>query len=217
LRKAHINKNDADKYLQIIEERVISKKNGAQWQLDSFNRLKKEYTPIKALMAVTGGMVKRQKQNTPVHQWTLASIDELGSLENHIGSVRHIMSTDLLTVQPNDPIDLVVSMIRWHNISHIPVEDGQRKLVGLITTTTLISSTTGMDQQGGPRLAKDIMIHNPIVVSENTGISEALELITKNKIGCLPVLEENRLIGMVTATDLVKLAKELIHEIEQHR
>lgn len=215
LEKAGVDKAEANKYLQVIEDRVTSEKTGSEWQTDSFNKIKQEHNTAKALIALTAGMIHRQQQNLPVHQWEIATIKETGAWENRLGKVAHVMSTDLFTVRPDDPIDFVIKMMDWRRIHHIPVEDGKRGLVGLVTATMLIPFATIHDKKNKPALISDIMIKDPITILSDANIGQALDAMVLNKIGCLPVIENQRLVGIVTETDLVKVAQELIQELKR--
>ncbi|MGI9544002.1 MAG: CBS domain-containing protein [Cyclobacteriaceae bacterium] len=215
LEKAGVSDVEANKYLQVIEDRVTSEKTGSQWQTDSFNKIKQEHNTAKALVAVTAGMIHRQQQNLPVHQWNTATITEAGRWENRLGKVGHIMSTDLFTVRPDDPIDFVIKMMDWRRIHHIPVEDGRRGLVGLVTATMLIPFATIHGKKDKPTLISDIMIKDPITIKSDANIDKALDAMVANRIGCLPVVEDKHLVGIVTETDLVKVAQELIKEIKK--
>ena len=214
LEKAKVDKVDADKYLSIIEARVSSENTGSEWQTTSFNRIKKEHNSAKALVSVTAGMMLRQEKNIPVHQWEPATIDESGPWQNRLGTVSHIMSTDLFTVRPNDPIDFVIKMMDWRRIHHIPVEDGKRGLVGLITASMLVPFAAVNDNISKPTLISDIMIKDPVTITSDTNIGQALNVMVSQEIGCLPVIEDQHLVGMVTESDVVKVALELIQEME---
>lgn len=216
LEKARVSKEDAEKYLKIIEERVASEKTGSQWQTDSFNRIKKTHNRAKALVAVTAGIINRQKENIPVHQWEFANLSEVGPWQNRSGKVSHIMSTDLFTVSPDDPIDFVIKMMDWRRIHHIPVENGKRGLVGLVTASMLVPLAAISIKKSKPSLINEIMIRNPRSTTPETSISEALDIMVTYEIGCLPVLENHRLVGMITESDLVKVALELINEMNKY-
>jgi len=213
LKKVGVADIDAKKYLGIIEQRVASENTGSQWQTDSFNQIKKEENSAKALVAVTAGILSRQEQNIPVHEWTPAHISEAGSWENRFGKVGQVMSTDLFTVRPDDPIEFVIKMMDWRHIHHIPVEDGKRGMVGLITASMLVPFATSHNHKGKPALISDIMIHDPMTTTPDTNIDQALDMMVAHEIGCLPVLENRRLVGILTESDLVKVAQKLMKEI----
>ncbi len=213
LRKAQVAKEDITKYLGIIASRVKSQSTGAQWQIDTFNELTPAFGPTQATMAMVRIMRTNQTKGLPVHEWPIPKVDEARSLKLHFDKISQIMSSDLFTVQPDDPIDLAINMLKWHHIHHLPVEDGQGKLLGLITASEILTNiASSNNQEKNMLLVKDYMIQDPMVVDMDTSVSTALDLIVNHKIGCLPVLDNKRLIGVVTTSDLAKLAKELIHD-----
>jgi acetoin utilization protein AcuB len=93
-----------------------------------------------------------------------------------------------------------VELMKKHNIRHLPViEDDE--LVGFVTESDL-------KQFSFPSMVEDIPVHqvmitNPITISVNTGIDVAAKIIHDNKIGGLPVLNDGRLVGVITASDVL--------------
>ncbi len=202
LKKAGINKEDIDKYLGIIEARVTSEKTGSQWILDAFNQLKEFETPASASLTLTSQMIKNQKKNIPIHQWLIpTNWKEL--LPKKGLKVSQVMSRDLFTARENDPVKLVIKMMVWKNVRHIPVEDEIGKLKGLLTTTRLL------EYAHDPKdlTISDIMIMEPIVINPEARIDEAIDLLTEHKIGGLPVVRDGYLVGMITERDFIRLTK----------
>ncbi len=214
LKKAKIIQADIDKYLNIIEERTRTGKTGSQWMLDSYNNLKNKGTQDEAIVALTAGMAKRQKRNVPVHKWSIAKIDEAGSWVNRYWRIEQIMSKDLFTVKSDDLIDMATNLMHWKNISHVPVENDNHELVGIITYSELIKyySTHPFENQSQV-LVKDIMITNPMSIGVDVLTIDAINKMKKNGISCLPVIgEENVLVGIVTEHDFVNVADHFLQE-----
>src|ERR1043166_3429569 len=124
------------------------------------------------------------------------------------------MSTDLFTVQPNDLIDLAASVMDWRHIRHVPVEDGDGRLVGLVTHRALLRMLASgkREPSGNPMTVGEIMVSNPITVSPSTSSLEAMEVMRSSKIGCLPVVEGNHLVGIVTSFDFLNASAHLFKE-----
>ncbi|HSE83302.1 MAG TPA: CBS domain-containing protein, partial [Thermodesulfobacteriota bacterium] len=189
---------------------------------DSFSKLSNEGTKEEALVAITAGIIKRQKKGKPVHQWELAEIDEAGSWTNRCSSIEQIMSTDLFTVHEYDPIDLAVNIMNWKHINHVPVENEQGELVGLVTSETLLrhymnsanpEETAGLEKDTKPSAVKDIMIKKPVTVSPETSTVDAVSIMHKNNVGCLPVVKNKKLVGIVTKRDFMNISAHLIQEL----
>jgi CBS domain-containing protein len=222
LQEAQVKEADINNYLEIIRERVASRKTGSRWILDSFSKLSNEGTKEEALVAITAGIIKRQKKGEPVHKWELAEINEAGSWTNRCSSIEQIMSTDLFTVHEDDPIDLAVNIMNWKHINHIPVENEQGELVGLVTSETLLRHYVNSanlleiaDTEKNPKLSavRDIMIKKPVTVSPETSTVDAVSIMHKNNVGCLPVVKNKKLVGIVTKRDFMNISAHLIQEL----
>jgi len=107
------------------------------------------------------------------------------------------MTTEIFVVHENDLVELVVKIMQWKNIHHIPVVNSKNKISGLITKTNLKEVAIIKDKL---LVAKDIMIKNIITVDAETSIKTANNIMITNKIGCLPILEYGELIGILTKT-----------------
>jgi CBS domain-containing protein len=86
--------------------------------------------------------------------------------------------------------------MQWKGIHHLPVENDAKELCGIISWKTIEEM-----KQTETMLVKDVMSVNVLSVSYTTSIEEAIDLMKRNQIGCLPVLEKKQLIGIVTAHD----------------
>ncbi len=215
LQSVKIDKNDIDTYLQIIEERVGSQKTGSQWMVESFSKLKKEVTIDEALVATTAGLYNRQKIGNPAHTWDLAVLKEGGSWVNRYRYIGQIMSTDLFTVSEEDLVNLVTNIMDWRNFHQVPVENRKGELIGLVSSDLLLHYYgTSFGADIGNVTIGDVMIRNPVTVKPKTKTLEALKIMRKKDLKCLPVIEERKLVGIVTEYDFVKICHALFEELE---
>lgn len=123
------------------------------------------------------------------------------------------MTTDLFTVRPQDLIDLATSMMQWKHFRHVPVEDANGNLVGLLSTRQLLGlGNTGHGSKEHPVAVSEVMQRNPQTMPPDTPLREAFELIFKDDAGCLLVVSDQRLVGIVTERDLLRAAVELLPE-----
>ena len=133
------------------------------------------------------------------------------------GRVREIMMGSPVTLKPNDTLDLANDIISLGGIRHIPiVENG--KLVGLLSERDLIGAAAnqifGLQQKTRSALLKtvlikDIMKRRLLTVEPDTEIKDAAHLMAAKKVGCLPVLSEGALVGLVTTTDVLRYVEGL--------
>lgn len=214
LQKQNIHSEDIDRYLGVIEERAKKHMNGARWQLRAFTNLRKQVPQDEAISILTASIIKNQEKEIPVHLWETPSIEDLEDyLPSHL-KVAEFMQTDLLTVQKDDIIELVAEMMDWHNIRYMPVENKKGELSGIISSRELIKHFARKPKDQGI-MVRDIMVADPITVDPETTIVEAMHLMRKYNIGCLPVVQNDELIGMIEEMDFLNVTVRLIDRLER--
>ena len=209
LENAKVDGDDIDRYLGIIGERVKRGRTGARWMIDSLAAMGSKGTKDQRMHALVRAMQSRQETGEPVHTWDLADTGEFDGWKESYVQVGQFMTTDLFTVHPEDVVDLAASLMDWRHIRHVPVEDNEGKLVGLVSHRSLLRLVgKGMRKDDRVSVAvKDIMRLDPVTVMAGTPTLEAIELMRRHKVGSLPVVEEgNRLVGIVTERDLIRVA-----------
>jgi CBS domain-containing protein len=146
-----------------------------------------------------------------VHRWPLAEQSESEDWSTGYLTVGQFMSTDLFTMRPDDLVDLAASLMDWRHIRHVPVEDEGGHLVGLISHRTLLR-LLARGQHDGRVAVKEIMKADPVTVTPATPTLEAIELMRARRVGCLPVVEDDVLVGIVTAMDFLNASAKLFEE-----
>jgi CBS domain-containing protein len=210
LSDARVSSEDIDKYLGIIEERARGGQTGARWIMKSLAAIGSSASKDATQRRLTSEILANQKQSQPVHRWPV--IEKLGADEWEHGyrTVGQFMSTDLFTVSPDDLIDLAASVMDWRHIRHVPVEDQEGRLVGLITHRGLlrmmINSSTKLTT------VREIMVPDPVTVSPSTSSLEAMELMRNHRVGCLPVVEGDQLVGIITSYDFLEATARLFEQ-----
>ncbi|HIP92114.1 MAG TPA: CBS domain-containing protein [Thermotoga sp.] len=131
--------------------------------------------------------------------------------------VKDIMTRNLITIDPETSFTNALKIMRENKIRRLPVLEG-KKLVGIVTEKDILyaspSKATTLDVWELHYLlnklkVKEIMTKNVITVQEDTPIEEAARIMVDNKIGALPVLKEDELVGIVTETDIFKIFLEM--------
>jgi CBS domain-containing protein len=114
-------------------------------------------------------------------------------------------------VQAEDVVDLAASLMEWEHIRHVPVEDEQGKLVGLVSHRRLLRMLARARKgEPGPVAVKDVMRTHPITVAPGTTTTEAIDLMRTHKVGCLPVVQDDKLVGIVTEHDFIEVSAWLL-------
>ncbi len=140
--------------------------------------------------------------------------------ENLMFSIEAIMSTNLITVAPDATLAEARALMHDNRIHHIPVVEGDQ-LVGLVTLTNVLAATDSFLREDDNRIhANDIGIADAMVtdvatVDVNASLRHAALFLEKHKIGCLPVLDNGTLVGIITDTDFVAVAINLLEQIEE--
>ena len=217
LKDARVDSSDIDKYLGVLEERVRSGQTGAQWMLDSLVSVKRHmgHEPNDMRTRIlTSSILAWQKENKPVHEWKLAEAGELTDWGQSYQTVGQFMSTDLFTLRPTDLVDLAASLMDWRHIRHVPVEDEKGHLVGLVTHRGLLRllSRGSIAPDGTSMTVREIMKPNPTTVTSSTPTLEAIEIMRRSGIGCLPIVDDNRLVGVVTSYDFLTATASLFKQ-----
>ncbi|TRX51418.1 CBS domain-containing protein [Fulvivirga sp. M361] len=218
LEKRKVEKKDIDKYLSIIEERIDAEQNGTLWVLKSHAKLNKQMGKEEMSVLLTSSMLKNQKSGLPVHKWQLADINDLYEYHPHGILVEEFMTTDLFTVYKDDLPELVSDVMDWQRIRFTPVEDEKGQLVGLLSSRILMrffSQQYKLDRRED-KTVKDLMIKNPITISPESTIFEAMSIMEGNKIGCLPVVKNDKLIGIITEGNFLGITASLLKVLNKN-
>jgi CBS domain-containing protein len=126
--------------------------------------------------------------------------------------VREIMSTAIEVVDRNDNLLTVEERMAAKQLRHLPVLE-QGEVVGIVTQRDLfkaaMSSAMGYGEKAQRAYlqsvcVKEIMVYPVVTVAPDISIAAAADMIINKGIGCLPIVEGTKLIGMVTKTDLLR-------------
>ena len=211
-----VNKKDSDRYLKIIEERVKSRQTGSSWILNSRKKLVKNASLGNSMTSVMSAMLKHQLDNRPVHEWPIAKLEDgIFNFDPSNLLVEEFMDKELFTVRETDILALVADMVDWQKIRYVPVEDNDGKLIGMVTSRLLLRHYS-QKLNYGKDLAKsvsDIMIKKPISIRPDSTIKDTIDLMQKNNIGCLPVVDNGSLVGIITEENFMNITNLLLGKI----
>jgi len=127
--------------------------------------------------------------------------------------VRDLMSGEVVTLRRNDQLSIADDVMRLGRIRHLPVLDDDERLVGIVSQRDLFRGALaralgyGVHAQQkllGQLLVKEVMTNDPISIAPDAPLAAAARLMLERKIGALPVVEEGRLVGILTESDFVK-------------
>lgn len=214
LAAAGLDAGDVDTYLGVVEERVRSGRTGAQWQLSSLAGLAGRGPLSERMSALTAATAARQADNSPVHTWQPARLEEGGGWKQNYLSVEHCMDTDLVTVNEDEPVDLVAHLMDWNRIRHVLVEDDDHHLVGIVGQRALVRLVGSYhpEQMDSPLPVSEVMARDPVTVTPETPTLEAIELMRRHRMSCIPVVKNSHLVGVVTEAQFMAIAGQLLEQ-----
>lgn len=127
--------------------------------------------------------------------------------------IKNIMSTQVVTLNLTHSLEDAEKIFKKHNIRHIPVVSGD-SLIGMLSLTDLLRISfvdNYGDEEGTVDSAvynmlsiEQVMVAKPVAVKADQSIREVAEILSKKEFHALPVIEGDKLVGIVTTTDLIK-------------
>jgi CBS domain-containing membrane protein len=114
--------------------------------------------------------------------------------------VRDLMTSAVVSVGPDEPIDKVQGLMERKHIRHIPVVDGAGRVLGVVSQRDVIQRAL-LEDTGA---VSEIMAWKTETIGADEPLSKAARIMLGHKYGCLPVVEHGRLAGILTEADFVK-------------
>jgi len=134
--------------------------------------------------------------------------------------VERRMRRSVITVRHDESVDRAHTLMARHDIRHLPVlRDG--RLVGVLSDrdirATIVRRRCGTSAGAGQALyllpglrVDDVMTADPVCVAPGAAIEEAARLLLSRKIGCLPVVDDGRVVGIITETDILAVVTQIL-------
>jgi CBS domain-containing protein len=126
--------------------------------------------------------------------------------------VKDIMSSDIKTIGRNDDLLTAEHLMATQHCRHLPVVEDEA-VVGLVTQRDLFKAAMPSAMRYGEKAeqaflrsvrVKEIMVYPVITIAPTAPVGDAIDLILERGIGCLPVVNNGKLVGIVTKTDLLR-------------
>jgi CBS domain-containing protein len=135
---------------------------------------------------------------------------------------RDVMSSPVVTVQPDAPLKAVAATLVEHGINAVPVIDDSDRLVGIVSEADLLTleATPGTRhgpgsaaRQGRPHTAREVMSHSVYTLTQDTDAATAARMMLRHNLKSVPVVADDRVVGMVARRDLLRLIARSDHDI----
>lgn len=211
LQESNIDQDDIDRYLGVLEDRVANRRTGARWALESLLSMEEHGTEDQRLRCLVSSMMNQQATGQPISDWKLAQYCLEQDWRDSYRTIGQFMTQDLFTVRPDDIVDFAATLMDWRHVRHVPVEDSDGRLVGLVSHRNLLrlfaQGRVGRDQKV---TVGEIMDIEPVTVHPDTRTVKAIRIMREQKLACLPVTRDDKLVGIVTEHDLIVVASRLL-------
>ncbi|MEQ8705040.1 MAG: CBS domain-containing protein [Phaeodactylibacter sp.] len=201
LQKSGFSDEQSRYYLSTIERRVSAYANGACWTIKNFRNIAERFGAGVAVREVTDAMIQGQEADIPIHDWPDIDAGQVYVVKKEATTIGRVMKTDLYTLHEQEPIGLAKAIMEWKEVRHLPIEDDHGNLKGLVTRTNIEAAASRDDHDP----VSDIMTKTLITVSQQTPLEEAAQLMKQHKIGCMPIVREEQIIGLLTDSDFREL------------
>lgn len=214
LRSQDIDGGAIERELGVVRRRVESGRTGARWMIDSLAGMNSTRRRSVRFGALTLAMIERQASGQAVADWEPAGLEDSGDWRHGIQKVEQIMTTDLFTVQRDEPLGLVARIMDWRKIRHILVENEQLELVGLVSYRALIRAISRgrLDENVLGIPVSSVMKEAVLTIEPEAPTLQAIRIMRERRIGCLPVVKEGRLVGIVTERDFMEVSGRVLEE-----
>lgn len=140
--------------------------------------------------------------------------------ENYMLQVKDIMTSEVFALYSTQSLALARFLMKLKHVRHIPIVNPDNgEFAGLVTHRDILSYTISLIADPGQSEQKeldsaltinDIMTTDVVSVTPETSLLDACVILLEHKFGCLPVLEGNKLAGIVTEADFLKLTLALL-------
>jgi CBS domain-containing protein len=128
--------------------------------------------------------------------------------------VREIMTTDVVTVRPDSTVKAAMCALDAHSVTALPVVDAVGRLVGVLSEADVLRDVAAHDRRATEipmaltaepaRLrVTDVMTHLPMSVARDDDVAQAVELLVDTQVKSLPVVDHDRVVGMMSRSDVI--------------
>ena len=187
-----INSDDLEKYLGVFRDRVEKHTNGSEWMVANFRKLLQKHNSVAASNIITTTSLEIQRENIPVHEWPDSKV--IYPVSEPL--VEHLMRSKIYAVWENMSLWFAKYIMDWKDIRHLPVENKQGQLVGIISASQL-EEATDKDE-----IIRNVMKTDIISCLPSCTKKMAKRKLEENNIHSLLVVEGGRLVGIVTDKDV---------------
>ena len=122
----------------------------------------------------------------------------------------------IITIDPGATVNEAVARLVQNNIGSLPVADGEGRLVGIFSERDILRGLHNRGEGYGRSLVGDVMTSNPVTCNPDDDVDDVMGQMSERRIAKVPVVENGRLVGIVSVGDVVKVMYARVHSENQH-
>lgn len=139
--------------------------------------------------------------------------NELNFITKNLVKIKDIMSRNIVYVSPDNNVKQVAEIMRDRSIGVVLIIDQNQNLSGMISERDIITKVVAFKLDPSEILVKDIMTRNLVTGNQEMTDMEASMLMSEKRIKKLPITENNKVIGIITQTDLMKVTLDRMEKV----
>ena len=116
--------------------------------------------------------------------------------------IKEIMTTNVVSVNQNDTVKRAAELMKQHGIGAVPVCIDDQKVIGILTDRDIVLRSIAVGKDVNSLTVKDIMTLNPVTAAPDTDVHEAARIMSVKQVRRLPVVSNDRLVGIVSLGDV---------------
>ena len=130
-------------------------------------------------------------------------------------TIDEFMTPEPYTLSESHSIDDARRVMTEKHIRHIPITDDDNHLLGLVTQRDVLAATAPKQEDNLPIELSDVMIRNVSIIHKTDSLRQAAKYLQSHKYGCLPVISDDQVVGIITDSDFVEIAINMLEQAEQ--
>ena len=122
----------------------------------------------------------------------------------------------VISIESDASVAEAVARLVQNNIGSLPVVDGQNRLVGIFSERDVLRGFHNRGEGFGKTRVSEVMTHDPVTCTPDCDVDDVMGPMSERRIAKVPVLENDRLVGIISVGDVIKVMYERVHAENQH-
>jgi len=123
--------------------------------------------------------------------------------DEHVVFAEQIMTSPIITLSPDNTVEQAFNLFYKHKFRHVPVVTSEKRLQGIISDRDILKILGSTSDKNQKTKISDVMILKVLTASRKTDVRYITRLFVENRIGSMPVMDERKLVGMITRSDIL--------------